>query len=376
MRLLRGACVLALVLGACSSEPNPVPSNEAFEDVVLQGRVIYADGSPVTNAKVNVDAVSSSGIFNSNKSSQTFEGEIDADGRYRFTFPHAHRRGQQTDDDYYFEVTTPSRRDPHQDLFASYELELLDAVHNAPDVVMWDPTTAALAQNQNYVFGFDPKPAPPTAKYGYGPIDARNVEDDVFDVTPWAYADIRSNGTIYHQRLRGPQAAFRGSLVPLSRDAKCEASRRRSLKKPSCAELTDGDLRTGSRPLVEGQTADDVTVDLGEIRTVGAVRTPGCDCHPSVSTDGATWDRLEDSETGVPVRYIRVSIGITDGIKEISAWAPASELGAPTITAFPKNYERPKANSSGRSWLPGWAIWIPLALFFAAIAWFFAWLKR
>jgi hypothetical protein len=353
---LAAAVVLAVAVPAASAQTTTVPP---LEDVTLRGRVLGADGAPVANAHVRVNAMHDTttaviGFFATFglglltcfappadgelcpvPNSKEFKANTDANGRYSFTFKNAHRRGQQTNTDYVFSIGVPSHARAGATVVASYELELQDAVHDAPDLRVWDPAVTLAprarayavvyprrpnSKNSGQVF-IDDKPsglAVPDSRE----IDARAVEDRPFSVLANAAKDVTAAGTIYHQRFIAAPATRKGELVPLSRNAPCTATRADGTT-AHCG-YTDGDLVTAG--VVDTNGAVPVTtviIDLGAPKQVADIRAR-CGCELAASTDATTWhDLARDGTFGAQsMRYVRVTGGSLASVPEISVWPP------------------------------------------------------
>ncbi|HVV38199.1 MAG TPA: hypothetical protein VHC63_16445 [Acidimicrobiales bacterium] len=375
MRRLIGAAlaVMALVAWTAPARAQAPATRGPLEDVTLRGRVLNGDGSPVVNTPVRVDAVNDSGFaiagffFTAGLStlacfsaetrdvcpipnSKRFASTTDGRGNYAFTFHNAHHRGEQTDTDYILSIGVASKHAADQVVVASYELELKDAVHTAPDLRLWDPAVTLEAEQRDFRVEYA---ARPSSKNGgqvliagkaaagvsvddQGRIDARAVEDQPFAFVAHASKDERAAGTIYHQRFTAAPVEGTGTLVPLSRGAACTATR--SDGASAHCGYTDGDLVTPGvvdpNPCVFATDTQcqppvtKVTVDLGSSETVGEVRAR-CTCTLEASSDGATWFNLPASGTfgAQSMRYVAVSGASLATIPEVSVWAPWPDSG-------------------------------------------------
>jgi hypothetical protein len=376
MRLLIRCSIAALLLAAVAAptvaHAQTTTTLPPLEDVTLRGRVVGANGSAVANTPLRVDAVNDSGFaivgfffslgfstlscFGADKelcplpNSKRFNGSTDAHGNYSFTFHNAHRRGVQTDTDYILSIGVPSRGAADTLVVASYELELQDAVHNAPDLRMWDPAVTLSPGEREYKVAyqrrasskngaqilFGDKPAN-IALADDGGVDARAVEDQTFSYVANAAKDVTAAGTIYHQRFTAAPVTRKGALVPLSRGAPCTATRADGAT-AHCG-YTDGDLVTPG--VVDSnpcgfvatqqpcqQPVTKVTIDLGASKNVGEIRTR-CGCAIQASNDGATWFNLPARDTFGPqkMRYVAVTNPSLGPIPEISVWPPWPDSG-------------------------------------------------
>ncbi|HUR76915.1 MAG TPA: hypothetical protein VMZ22_03130 [Acidimicrobiales bacterium] len=374
MRLIRSASAVALVVAMCAAVPAR-GQDEAppLEDVTLRGRVLRPDGSPLANTAVRVDAKDGFSLFAffafaftgglsalscfggpselCPSGGKSFFGTTDANGRYSFTFRDAHRRGEQTNTDYTLSVGMASVNGGDKIAVSSYELELLDAVHNAPDLVMWDPAEKVEPKARGYRFTYARRPdSRNTTRIQIADqelhitvvdndtVDARDIEDSAVQVVPNASRDVSAAGTTYHQRFVAAPAAIKGEQVPLSRGAPCTAARTDDTRVPGCG-YTDGDLITAAvaepDPCFEGSLAPretspcqpsvkSVTIDLGAVKEVGEVRTR-CVCSVRGSDDGVAWRRLPGSgEYAKPksMRYVSVAGESLGSVPEMSVWAP------------------------------------------------------
>jgi hypothetical protein len=367
-------------LGATAAQAQEEPP---LEDVTLRGRILRPDGKPLANTALRVDAVEDDGGFRifsffatfglstlscfspdsdlcpvGSDDTTRFNSTTDANGRYSFTFPNAHYRGEQTNTDYYLSVAMPSAAGGGRVAVASYELELWDAVHDAPDVVMWDPSVTIKPGAHEYAVAYKPRSQSTNrmrvtigandvagALRGDGAIDARAIEDQTVNVMLNASKDERAARTIYHQRFISAQFALRGGLVPLSRGAACSATRSDGSGAGVCNH-TDGDLiapgfvppsdnspvecrfprtyETTTTTVACPKPYDTVTIDLGAAKQVGEVRTR-CGCAMTGSVDGKTWRTLPASGVlGSPqsLRYVRVTGPSAPSSPEISVWPP------------------------------------------------------
>jgi hypothetical protein len=372
MRAAAAVVAFALLSLPSAARAQTTTSLPPLEDVTLRGRVLSANGSPVANTPVRVDAVNDSGFavvgfffsagfstlacFTDDKSmcpapnSKRFSSTTDANGNYSFTFHNAHRRGIQTDTDYVLSLGVRSATAPDKFVVASYELELQDAVHNAPDLKIWDPTVTIRPSTRAYRVAYKTRPVSKNGVQllvGDKPlavavsedrdIDARDVEDASFTVVAHAAKDITAAGTIYHQRFTAGPVAAKGALVPLSRGAACTATR--SDGSAAHCGYTDGDLINPGvvDPNPCNFVADQpgcqlpvtkVTVDLGAPKEVGDVRTR-CGCTLEASNDAQTWHNLPASGSfgAQQMRYVRVSGDSLAAIPEVSVWPPWPNSG-------------------------------------------------
>ena len=365
-----------------------------LEDVTLRGRVLAADGSPVANTPLRVDAVNDSGFavlgffftagfstlacFGEDKSlcplpnSKRFASTTDAHGNYAFTFHNAHRRGIQTDTDYILSIGVPSRHAAASVVVASYELELQDALHDAPDLRMWDPAVTIKPAERDYEFVYDRRPVSKNGGeilFGGKPsnlavpersIGARAVEDQSFSYVANAAKDLTAKGTIYHQRFTAAPVTQKGTLVPLSRGKPCTATRADGAS-AHCG-YTDGDLVTPGvvdpNPCAEFLQAADcqppvrsVTIDLGAAKSVGEVRDR-CSCTLEASTDAQSWHNLPGSGTfgAQSMRYVRVSTESLGFVPEISVWPPWPGSSGGGVSLLP-GHPRGGATGGSRPWV-------------------------
>jgi hypothetical protein len=390
-----GALLVATLLAPRAAAAQTTTTLPPLEDVILRGRVLNADGSPVTNAALRVDAVNDSGFavvgfffslgfstlscFGADKelcpvpNSKRFNGSTDAQGNYSFTFHNAHRRGIQTDTDYVLSIGVPAKSGADKFVVASYELELQDPVHNAPDLRMWDPSVSISPGEREYRVAYKRRPVSknggqilvngkPLAGVGLsdtGGIDARAVEDQTFSFVANAAKDVKAAGTIYHQRFAAAPVERRGALVPLSRGAACTATRADG-SAAHCG-YTDGDLVTpgvvdpnpcfGTARSPCQQRVTKVTVDLGATKAVGEVRTR-CGCAVQASVDGASWFNLPPNGTFGPqkMRYVAVTGESLAAVPEISVWPPWPDSGE-SIGLLPHLSHHGAGGSGGRPWL-------------------------
>ncbi len=388
MRMVLRGLVAALLVVGLPAAARAQEQSPPLEDVTLRGRVLRADGSPAANTPLVVDAVNDSGFalfgffatFGMSAlscfagpnelcplpNSKRYRGTTDAKGAYSFTFEDAHYRGQQTDTDYVLSIGVPSRHDESRMVVGSYELELLDAVHNAPDLRLWDPDVTVKPRERAYEVSYEARansrdgmqvligdqPAGGDVAQERA-VNARAVEDSTFTVAPTAKDDVTSAGTIYHQRFNAVPVTRKGRLVPLSRGAACTATRKDGARVASCAGFTDGELTTpaiaDSNPCRYGpdgkpwETEDaatgravpcqpavtELTIDLGAPKEVGEVR-PRCGCALTASNDGTAWRTLPASGVlahGQSMRYVRVTGASLAEVREVSVWPPWSEEG-------------------------------------------------
>jgi hypothetical protein len=215
--LAAAAAVLVALTPSAARAQTTTTSLPPLEEVTLRGKVLRPDGSPLANTALRVDAVNDSGFailgffFTAGLStlacfagpnevcplpnSKRFNSTTDAGGNYSFTFHNAHRRGIQTDTDYILSIGLPSRSDPNAVVVASYELELQDAVHPAPDLTVWDPTVSIKPAERGYRIDYARRPV---SKNGIEvliggkaagahvsddrDVDARDLEDQTFAV--------------------------------------------------------------------------------------------------------------------------------------------------------------------------------------------------
>jgi hypothetical protein len=330
--------------------------------VTLRGRVLRADGSPAANAPLVVDAVNDSGfaifgffatfgmstlscLAGPNElcpipNSKRVRGTTDAKGAYSFTFHNAHRRGEQTDTDYVLSIGVASRHNQSRLVVGSYELELLDAVHNAPDLRLWDPAVTLAPRERDYQVSYQARAESRDGLQvliGDQPagsdvansrvVDARAVEDSTFTVVPTASDDVTAAGTIYHQRFTAVAVSRKGPLVPLSRNAACVVTRKDGTRVVGCG-YTDGNLATVVVP-DSNPPVSEVTVDLGALKEVGEVR-PRCACALKASNDGVAWRTLPASGVlahGQSMRYVRLTGASLGEVPEVSVWPPWPEEG-------------------------------------------------
>ena len=400
VRRIRIAIVAALIgLIALPATARAQQEQPPLEDVTLRGRVLRSDGTPLANTALRVDArtggsglaffgffftlgFSSISCFTGGSelcpipNSKRFNSSTDANGNYSFTFTNAHRRGQQTDTDYILSVGTPSRAGGDKVVVASYELELIDAVHNAPDLVMWDPAVKVTPRARGYELAYPRRPdsknshrvmvADKEARLSVndGTIDARDIEDATINVIPNASKDVTAAGTIYHQRFVAASVTLKGPLVPLSRGAACSATLADGSQAPQCG-YTDGDLVTAG---IDDRTScrydfdtdqrvragspsgpsvpcvkPSATIDLGAAKKVGEVRTR-CGCDVEGSSDGVAWRKLPAGQfpSSQSLRYVRVTGSSVASTPEISVWPPWSDDIAATPLAPAKSAEPTK----------------------------------
>lgn len=367
----------ALLVTAAGSLPSAARAQTTtlppLEDVTLRGRVLNADGSPFANRRVVVDAVNNSGIATAGffttlgfslltclapntpdrelcpvPNGKRFKANTDANGRYSFTFKNAHRQGIQTDTDYVLSVAAPSKT-ADQFVLASYELELDKALHDAPDLRLWDPRVTLRPAERAYKVDyarrpnskngihllFDDKPSG-IALAAHDDVDARTVEDARFSAVATAAKDLTAVRTIYHQRFTAAPVTRKGALLPLSRNAACTATRADGAA-AHCG-YTDGDLVTPG--VVDPNPCDFATetqcqspvvrvvVDLGATKQVGDIRAR-CGCELQASTDGTTWFNLPSSGSfgAQKMRYVAVTGSSLAAIPEISLWPPWPDSG-------------------------------------------------
>ncbi len=324
VRHIRWACFLALVIS--SLLPGPARAQQrAKEDVTLRGRILRPDGSPLANTPLYVDAVDS-GFFGGTK---RYSGATDGAGNYSFFFEDAKYQGEQTDTDYYLHVKMRSAVNGSQEVEAEYELELLEPVHNAPDMVLWDPAASVQTFERDLHLSYPPRQSSTNGADTYigntriissrtsTLIDRRDIEDAAVLLVPRATDDVGAEGTIYHQRFSAARLPAKGTLVPLSRNASCVAKFSDGRTTP-CPELTDGDLTTA-----EGSEtfARELLIDLGAVKPVGEVRTRGsCFCTVTVSADGSNWASDPGSSTPVGARFVRITGSFVDSVNHVSVW--------------------------------------------------------
>lgn len=152
MRHIRWACFLALLIGFLLPWPARA-QQRAKEDVTLRGRILRPDGSPLANTPIYVDAVDS-GFFGGTK---RYSGATDGGGNYSFFFEDAKYQGEQTDTDYFLHVKMRSAVNGSQEVDGEYELELLEPVHNAPDMVLWDPAASVQTFERDLHLSYPPR---------------------------------------------------------------------------------------------------------------------------------------------------------------------------------------------------------------------------
>lgn len=430
MKFVRRVLVVAFVLGALAPLPARAQQQEPppLEDVTLRGRILRADGQPLANHPVRVDArngVSGFAVFGAiftgglslfscvagpNElcplpNSKSWESTTDGNGAYSFTFANAHRQGEQTNTDYFLRVAAPSAARPNQVVLASYELELWDAVHDAPDMTMWDPVVKVRARERAYEFAYDRRARSSNdlrlnsddkrtnlRVTNGNSVEARELEDASVTALATAAKDERSARTIYHQRFVAAPVPLKGTSVPLSRRAACTITRSDGSRVPGCP-YTDGDLVTAAvadpnpcRFGVDGkqvETVDassgqktpcqlpvkEVTIDFGRSREVGEIR-PRCGCTVATSTDGAAYRSVAAASYPTPIaaRYVRITGSSLGGVAEMSAFGPwPDEVAAtplapteptPTVpaTAAPERFAAPvpvaPKSSESRHWFP------------------------
>lgn len=307
--------VLAL-LGACSA------SRASLEDVALLGRILMPNGDPLANRAIYVEAVKPSGLLSGEKTTR-FDTTTDAKGRYRFVFKNAHEQGKQTDTDYFLHASLGALR-------ASFELELRDAVHEAPDLKLWEPIFSVTPSGEDYTVSLPEVPGGYTSVaaeadtatlglYSYGTVAGRDIQDVPVSLVPHAAVDVGANGTTYHQRLTGKPAPFRGSHVPISRGSTCTATARDKSTRP-CPGMTNGEL---TKPGLAKDCCASFVIDLGHVASMDEIDADDCTCSIDVSVDGVTWlDFRFNKPPKPPGRYVRVT-GILDPINEVSVWPAA-----------------------------------------------------
>lgn len=360
---LAAAALVLAALTPTAAHAQTTSSLPPLEDVTLRGRVLHPDGAPVANTPVRVDAINDSGFailgfffsagfttltcFTADKelcplpNSKRFASTTDGAGNYSFTFHNAHRRGVQTDTDYVLSIGVASHVGGDAIVVGSYELELKDAMHTAPDLTLWDPTVTLTPGARDYRVAYPSRPsskngiavlfgdkaAPGVTLSDRGGIDARSVEDQSFTVVAHASKDVTAAGTIYHQRFSAAPVTRKGTLVPLSRNAACNATRADGTA-AHCG-YTDGDLVTPGVVETSEQPSPvtQVTIDLGAAKTVGEVREQ-CACRLEASTDAQTWHGIPNGTFGGQrLRYVRVSGASLAAIPEISVWPPWPDDG-------------------------------------------------
>lgn len=346
-----------------------------IEDVRLRGRVLDEAGRPAANAEVTVTAnPPAAGVFFLFAAStlalglpcvvmidecfgdEQWRTRTDGDGRYDFLFPEAHEEGVETDTDYVLQVRASSGA------AAEYELELIDAVHEAPDLRVWDPEVAVGERDGRTSVEFEPLPQGEVkalfldgeAALAQGDaVDARLLEDVAVEVVLYGSHDVTKGRTIYHQRFTSARVPWRGGHVPPSRGKPCTMVHEGGAPFGGGCPLTDGVLRAGA-VAPERQCPDDTfirvpvtepcvppivqaTVDLVTPVESDLVVVRGCDgCVLETSADGTTWSPLaaDGAAGGRPVRLVRLSdTGRTRGapgsVAEVSVW-PAPPKGHPT----------------------------------------------
>lgn len=316
MGRLRFLVVLFVIVAAGCSSGDHAP----LEDVALQGRILRADGTPLANTGIYVESVKPSHLLTGEKKTR-FTATTDARGRYRFVFPKAHEVGKQTNTDYFLHASSGNLR-------VSYELELKDAVHEAPDLTFWDPELLVGSSGGDYAYRLTELPGGYTSvsamvgdtelsHYDYGTINGRTVEDVPLLLVPHAFADVGANGTVYHQRFVGTGVPFRGTHVPVSRGATCVATQRDKSTR-DCAGLTDGELTKKPIPM---DCCDAVVIDLGRVRSMDDIAANDCTCAIEVSTDKVTWlDFRFGSSPKPPGRYVRITSASLETLTEVSVW--------------------------------------------------------
>jgi MYXO-CTERM domain-containing protein len=399
-RVIVALVALALLATPAVARAQTTTTLPPLEDVTLRGRILNANGTPLANAHVVVDAVNDSGIAAVGffttlgfslltclapntpdrelcpvPNSKRFKANTDAGGRYALTFKNAHRRGIQTDTDYVLSVGVPSQALTGAFVVASYELELQDAVHNAPDLRVWDPAVTLSPTERAYRVAYKTRPnsknttqvlfsgKPSGASVDdHDNIDARAVEDQAFSVVANAAKDLTAAGTIYHQRFTAAPVTRKGALVPLSRHAACSATRADGAA-AHCG-YTDGDLVTPG--VVDPNPCDfanetqcqspitKVVVDLGAPKSVGDVRAR-CSCELQASSDGQVWHNLPRSGTfgAQKLRYVAVTGQSLGPIPEISVWPPWPDSGS-DIGLLPGSSRGGKNGDDGSS--PPWLL--------------------
>ena len=331
--------LLAAVL-AMSTAAAPV------EDVRLRGRILGSDGVPAVNLDVAVTADPGAagtvfGLFgaaltgglgclapppNLCDGRETWTSRTDGAGRYEFLFPQAHEVGVETDTDYVLHVASP------RGATASYELELIDAVQDAPDLRLWEPLVEIDERDGRTTVAFDPLDggevrvlfmAGDVAMAEGDAVDARLLEDAATEVVLIGSRDVRRARTIYHQRFRSAPRPWRGADVPPSRGKPCALG----AAPPGPCPLTDGAF-TVPPALTQ------VTVDVGAPVDADLVVVRGCGlCGAETSADGQAWSPLprDGRAGGRPVRFVRLADA--SGVSEVSVWPAPPPRPAPETAA-------------------------------------------
>lgn len=316
MRRTRLALVLLVLLTACSSSKGGGP----LEDVTLRGRILRPDNTPLARTAIYAESVKPSGFLSGARTTR-FDARTDAQGRYRFVFKKAHKRGEQTNTDYFVHVALGK-------IAASYELELQDAVHDAPDLVLWDPEFSVTPSGEDYAVALTERTGLRTSvsaevgdavigSYDYGTIAGRDIEDAAVLLVPHASYTAGSGGTVYHQRFTGASMPFRGTHVPISRRTPCTVTWKDD-STHSCRGLTDGEL---TKQVLSKKCCSGIVIDLGSVRTMDDIDAEGCTCSIEVSVDQTTWlDFRFSTPPKPPGRFVRVAGFGVDQLKEVSVW--------------------------------------------------------
>jgi hypothetical protein len=332
----------------------PSPQTRPREDVTLTGRILGPDGRPLANHAVTVDAVRPSNFGDAlfatfgtlglacfadaffdpstnvclpeDGSVSRYRGRTNRDGRYSIVLPSAHYVGEESNTDFFLRVTLPPRPGQRSGAAAEYELEVIDAIQDAPDLRLWDPGLTITPSGGRARADWTPFPTsnaevgvvashPVDATFGRpgAVFDLYLVEDLEITLRLTANVDVRKSRTTYHQRHLAPIVPFKGSFVPLSRGKPCT---------PAPCGLTDGDLATNAA------TPTAPVVDLGTAVPVWLVVAHGCaGCAVSVSTDNVAFHPLGTADRNgrvraplpEPARFVRVD-GAPQQLNEVSAW--------------------------------------------------------
>ena len=133
----------------------------------LAGRILAPDGNPLAGRAISVDAVRPSNLGDAlfaffgtlglacfadafvdpstnvclptDGSVSRYPGRTNRDGAYSFVLPSAHYVGEESNTDFFLRVALPPGEGQRTGPAAEYELEVIDPVHEAPDLRLWDP---------------------------------------------------------------------------------------------------------------------------------------------------------------------------------------------------------------------------------------------